>query len=170
MNIVLTLLAVVIFLVILLFITALRIIFTFNSDKENINLTLLWLYPFLKAVITNEGPKLMLSVYLLNRNIMKRELGVGKSKIRANKLELIRQVKTTDANVSVSYGFRDPFITGVACGAINIASQFINIDSVNQNPDFVADNDYIYVDATAKVNLGSALLNLYRTHKNSSGD
>lgn len=167
MSLILLILLIVFVLAVLLFTIAMKIIFTFNSDKSNMNLTLLWLYPFLKAAVTNEGNGLLLTVYLLNKSIYKRPLKARRQK--ANNMEMIKQVHPTDVAVNASYGFRDPFLTGVACGAFNIASQFINIDSIRQNPDFVTDNDYIYVDATARVNLGSALLNLYRAHNDEPG-
>lgn len=160
MSLLLVLLVLVSVLLLLLFIVTLRIIFTFNSDRANMNLTLLWLYPFLKAVVTNEENNMVLTVYLFKKSIMRRVLKKGEKK--TNNMDLVKQVNPKDVNIHASYGFKDPFLTGVACGAINVASQFINIDSIQQDPDFVTDKDYIYLDATAKVNLGSALVNLYK--------
>lgn len=154
-------------LILLAFTIATKIIFTFNSDKSNMNLTLLWLYPFIKAVVTNEENRLILTVYLFKKSIFRKALKGRKQK--SNNLELIKQVNPTDVTVNTSYGFRDPFVTGIACGAINIAAQFIDIDSISQNPDFVTDRDYIYVNATAKVKLGSALVNMYKAHNTEPG-
>jgi hypothetical protein len=152
----------IVLLVVILLAATLEVIFTLNSNNQNLNLTLLYLCPFLKAVVTNNDTKLILTIYLFNKSILRKALKKGKGK--TNGIELIRQVKPTDINVSTSYGFRDPYITGVACGAINIASQFINIDSIQHNPDFNAGEDYIYIDATAKVKLGQALVSFFRAH------
>jgi hypothetical protein len=97
---------------------------------------------------------------LLNRRLFKRRLKSGKSKL--NKTEFIKLIDSSGVHVNAYYGFRDPFTTGITCGAFNAALQFINIDSINQMPDFTTVNDYIYIDASAKVNLGSTLLNLSR--------
>jgi exo-beta-1,3-glucanase (GH17 family) len=81
-------------------------------------------------------------------------------------MELLRLSNPKDINVNVKYGFADPFATGIACGAISMASQFINADSIIQTPDFLSMNDYIYLDATAKVNLGSMLIKYLKSLSN----
>lgn len=167
MTLFLVVLSAVLILILLSFVIALKIIFTFNTDKSKMNLTLLWLYPFVKAVITNEVSGLVLTVYLLKKSIFRRPL--KRSGNSPGNLDLISRVKPRDVNINASYGFRDPFLTGVACGAIGIVSQLINIGSIKQNPEFVTDSDYIYVDATAKVNLGPALVNMFRAYRNGAG-
>ncbi len=147
-------------LIVLMFTVTMKIMFRFDSEESDINLTLLWLYPILKAVIAKETTGLVLYVYLFNKSIICKPLKARNQK--SNKLELVRRVNPTEVKVDAFYGFRDPFVTGIACGAINIASQYINIDSVSQTPNFVSDKDYIYVDATAKVNMGSAIVNLLK--------
>jgi hypothetical protein len=168
MSLLLTMLIIASILLVLVFVVALRIIFTFNSDNADMHLTLLWLYPFLKAVVTNEDTDMVLTVYLFKKSIIKKTLRKRETKEAANNMDIIRQVHPRDINVHAAYGFKDPFVTGVACGAINIASQFINIDSIQQDPDFVTDEDYFSINATAKVNLGSALVNLYRARNEDS--
>ncbi|HEY8889304.1 MAG TPA: hypothetical protein VIM70_03510 [Clostridium sp.] len=161
--ILLTLLIVIILislLIILLFTVDLRVKIVFDTCKTNLSMTLLWLHSFLKALVTIEESKPMLTLYLLNRRLFKRKLKAGKSKL--NKTDLMKLIHSSDVHVNVYYGFRDPFTTGITCGAFTAASQFINIDSINQMPDFTTENDYIYLDASANVNLGSTLLNLSR--------
>lgn len=153
----LILLAALIF-ILLLFLFALRIKLVFNSDKPEINMKLLWLNSFICAFITIENTIPILKVYLFNQLILKRTMKKGKN--RHSGMELVKLSNPRDIHVNVHYGFRDPFTTGIACGAINMASQFINIDSMDQTPDFLSMNDYIYLDATAKVNLGSTLIKL----------
>jgi hypothetical protein len=103
----------------------------------------------------------MLKVYLFKQLIMKKTLKIRKKKYGG--MELIKLSDPKDVHVNVQYGFRDPFTTGVTCGVINMASQFINIDSINQTPEFMSDDDYVHLDATAKVNLGSTLIKLIKT-------
>ena len=147
-------------LITLLFTVDLRVKIVFDTCKTNLSMTLLWLNSILKALVTIEDSKPMLTLYLLNRRLFKRRLKTGKSKL--NKTNLIKLIDSRDVHVNAYYGFRDPFTTGITCGAFNAASQFINIDSINQIPDFTTENDYIYLDASANVNLGSTLLNLSR--------
>lgn len=147
-------------LIILLFTVDLRVRIVFDTCKTNLSMTLFWLHSFLKALVTIEDSTPMLTLYLLNRRLFKRRLKARKSKI--NKTDLMKLIHSSDVHVNANYGFRDPFTTGITCGAFNAASQFINIDSINQIPDFTTEKDYIYLDASANVNLGSTLLNLSR--------
>lgn len=160
------LLAVILAFIYLLFAAAVQVLFTFNSDKEDINITLLWLFPFLKSEITIENENLILAVNLFNKRIFRKELMQGgrestKSHIS---MKLLRQVKPWDIHVNTSYGFRDPSVTGLACGALNIASGLVDIESLEQNPDFMADKNYVNIDAAAKLNPGTTLVNLCRAY------
>ena len=153
-------LLVVVVLIILLFTVALKVKIVFDTYKTSLNMTLLWLHSFLKALVTIENTKPMLTLYLLNKKLFKRSLKSGRGNLKS--MDLVKVVDYRDVHVDASYGFRDPFTTGITCGAINAALQGINIDSVNQTPDFATENDYIYLDARAKVNLGSTLVRLLR--------
>ena len=150
---------------ILLFTVSLRVKIVFDTCKTNLNMTLLWLHSFIKALVTIEDSSPMVTLFLLNKKIFKRRLfkeRLKSSKGKLNGMELIKVVDSSDVHVNAQYGFRDPFNTGIACGAISAASQFINIDVINQQPDFTTENDYIYLDAKANVNIGSTLINLIR--------
>ena len=149
-------------LIVLLFTVALRVKVVFDTCKTGLNMTLLWLHSFLKALVTIEDTKPMLTLYLLNKRLFKKRLKTGKGKGKFKDMNFVKLVDYSDMHVNAHYGFRDPFTTGIACGAINSASQFINIDSINQIPDFITENDYIYMDASAKVNIGSTLVKLFR--------
>lgn len=149
--------------IILVFSVALRVKLVFDSYKEDMNMTLLWLNPLLRAQITMEDNSPVMTIYVLNKKAYSRKLKNKSHKTGG--MELLKLTNPKDIHVNTSFGFRDPFITGIACGAINVASQFINIESINQNPDFTAENDYIYMDATAKVNSGFTLINLLRAQK-----
>lgn len=150
-------------LLILLFTVALNVKIVFDTCKTSLNMTLLWLHSFLKALVTIEDSKPMLTLYLLNKKLFKRRLKTGNGKLSG--MDFIKLIDSRDIHVDASYGFRDPFTTGITCGAINAALEGINIGFVNQMPDFATDNDYIYLDASAKVNLGSTLVKLFRFKK-----
>jgi hypothetical protein len=151
---------------ILLFTIELRVKIVFDTCKTNLNMTLLWLHSFIKALVTIEDSRPMLTLYLLNKRLFKRSLfkeRLKSSKGKLNGMDFIKVVDSRDVHVNAQYGFRDPFNTGIACGAISAASQFIDIDSINQLPDFTTENDYIYLDAKARVNIGSTLIKLIKS-------
>jgi hypothetical protein len=147
--------------VILTFTAVLKIVFTLDTRKENINLTLLWLYPFLLITAESNNTVPLLTIYLFNKKIYGKELNTRKTGTKNN--ELVKAVSPTDMHFNVSYGFRDPFVTGVTCGAIYAASEYIRFASIEQSPDFIADSDYIYMNATAKVNIGNTLIHYIKS-------
>ena len=147
--------------VLLLFTAALKVIVVFDTYRSNLNLTLSWLHSYIKAFITLENSKPMLSLFLLNKKLFKKEIKTGKKKL--SNLGYIKYVDSRDVHINALYGFRDPYFTGITCGAVNAALQFINIDSINHNPDFTAENDYIYMDASAKINVGSTLKSMFKS-------
>jgi hypothetical protein len=147
--------------VILTFTAVLKVVFTLDTRKENINLTLLWLYPFLLITAESNNTVPLLTIYLFNKKIYGKELNTRKTGTKND--ELVKAVSPTDMHFNVSYGFRDPFVTGVTCGAIYIASEYIRFASIEQSPDFIADSDYIYMNATAKVNIGNTLIHYIKS-------
>jgi hypothetical protein len=160
MTIIFFILLIAVILIILIFTISIRVKVVFDTCETGLNMTLSWLHSFLKALVTIENTRPMLTLYLFNKRLFNKYFNKGKGKLSS--AELAKLVDSSDIHVNAYYGFRDPFSTGITCGAINAASQFINIDSINQMPDFTAENDYIYLDADAKVNLGSSLIRLFR--------
>jgi hypothetical protein len=99
-----------------------------------------------------------MTIYLLNKRVLTKQIK-RKQYAKGNR-NIIRNLDPTDIHVNTQYGFRDPFVTGLACSAITMASEFFNVESLHQKPDFLAINDYINLDATAKLNLGNSLMKL----------
>lgn len=162
MSILYLLILVLLFMVILTFTAILKVAFTLDTKRENMLLTLLWLYPFLKVTAESDAAAPQLSVYLFNKKVYGKTVSIKKTS-KANKAGLIKSVCPSDMHLDVSYGFRDPSITGITCGAIHAASGLINFASIEQNPDFVTDSDYIYMNATAKVNIGNTFLQFLKS-------
>lgn len=154
------LLALVLLVLILLFTVTSKLIFSFDTSRSDLHLTLLWLYPFFKSVVVNEDNGLVLNIYLLNKKVYSRQLR-HKQNLQSNR-SILRSFSPTDIHVDAQYGFRDPSVTGLACSVISAVSKFFNVESLRQEPDFLAYDDYIYVDATARLNLGHSLVKLIR--------
>lgn len=148
---------IVLFMVILTFTAVLKVAFTLDTEREKTRVVALWLYPFLKVVadIDSGGP--VLAVSLFNKTIYRGKTGLKKKGTKG--AALIRAVSTSDIHLSVRYGFKDPYVTGITCGAINAAAEYVNFASVRQTPDFVSESDYVLMTATADVNVGNTLVN-----------
>lgn len=152
------LLSAVLLLLILLFAVKSKVDLVFDSTDSDIHFTLFWLYPLLKSVVTREKSGFVMTVYLFNRKVLTRLLNPKQNV--SKKENVLRLFNPTDIHVDTRYGFRDPFVTAMASSAITMASGYFNVESLNQKPDFLATNDYISLDATAKLNLGRSLLKL----------
>jgi hypothetical protein len=158
MVLLLILLTIVLLLVVLLFTVKSKVDFIFDSTNSDMHATLFWLYPLLRSVIARENNGLILTVYLLNKKILTKQMK-RKQNMSGNG-NILKSLNPTDIHVDTQYGFRDPFVTGLACSAITLASEFFNVESLHQKPDFLAINDYINLDATARLNLGHSLMKL----------
>lgn len=165
MKLILVVLLIAAVLILLLFTLASKVKLVLDTYKSNANMKVFWLHSILKALITMENSTPVVTIYLFNKRLFKRKLKPRNGKV--NGLEYFKIARPREIHVDARYGFRDPFTTGVACGALNIASQFINIDSMEHSPDFTAMNDYIYLNADAKVNLGRAFVKFLRLRANS---
>lgn len=152
------LLVLVLLLAILLFTVTSKVNFNFESINSEMNLTLLWLYPLIKSVIVKENNEFALTVYLLNKRIFTKQIK-RKQEVSDNK-NILRNLNPTDIHVNTQYGFRDPYVTGLTYSAISMISQFFNVESLRQSPDFLTTNDYINLEANAKLNLGNSLMKL----------
>lgn len=158
MVLLLIILAILLLLVVLLFTVKSKVDFIFNSTNSDMHATLFWLYPLLKSVITRENDGFILTVYLFNKRILTKKM--NRKQNASGNGNIFRSLNPTDIHVDTQYGFRDPFVTGLAGSAITLVSEFFNVESLHQKPDYLAINDYISLDATAKLNLGHSLMKL----------
>jgi hypothetical protein len=168
MYILVVFISIILLIAILLSTYSLKIDFSFDSKQLNdFKLTLSWLKPFIKGFVKTDENKLVLSVYLFNRKILTKNLTSNKPNKPSNfnNLKLIRSIKFVNLTLKTSYGFEDPSITGMLCGAINILSEYIDINNSCNNPDFSTDFDHFDIYILAEINLLVTLLNLIKLKK-----
>ena len=168
MHVLYFLLVAIAFIILLLFAVDAKVRLLFDTDNDNMYLSVCWLYPFIKASGRMENSSPFLDISLFGMRIYSKKLTLGKSKKAKifKKTDLLRILKLKGLDIDTRYGFVHPSTTGITCGAVNSALQFINIDSFNNIPDFMSAHDYIYLDAKASVNLGASLINLIKYYKN----
>jgi hypothetical protein len=159
--------------ILLLFTVKAKVVLSVNTGNMEMRGSFLWLFPLFRADFIYENSKPALEIYLFNRKIYTHRLRLAKrraGKTGLSKLEMIRSIALSDVDVKASYGFFSPFATGIVCGTLGIITQYVNIDSFEQIPDFEADEDYIYIHATAYLDMGSTLINLIRAYGKSSSN
>ena len=135
-----------------------KIILHFDSTSSDINVTLLWLYPILKSVVSLENNSFTLSIFIFSKRIFKKQMPSYNSESR-NK-NLLNKINPTEVYINAQYGFKDPYFTGLTFAALNMIPRLFKLESLYQQPNFLVTNDFININATAKLNLGRFLLAL----------
>lgn len=124
----------------------------FSSDTSKISIC--FLYPLLCATVDMENDGLYLSFYLLKLRLFTSRIVRKKA---FNMKRIIRSLKISDFDLSTSFGFRDPSVTGLMSGMLGILSSFVHIRSLNAMPDFLSDDQYVLVDASANIKVGHTI-------------
>lgn len=150
-------------LIILLFIVPLKTDFVLDTDNSIIQATALWLHPFIMARVTLENSTPVLNIHVFGKHLIKKKLNKNMSK--GHSLEYLGAIEPEDIQVSTRYGFSNPFDTGITCGAVNMVSQLININTFENQPDFLADKNYVYLNASAKIYMGSAIMRILKIRR-----
>lgn len=156
MSLIYLLLLIVLLFIGLIFAFALEIKMKMDTVGKQYTVSALWLYPFFEAEIELENTKPMLTIFLFEKKVYR---GAVKLKKRKPKSGLMKAVKMEDVQITADYGFKNPAVTGIICGAMNIAKTFVNFKT-QQFPNFMTSNDYMTLNATAAVNMGNTLVNL----------
>ncbi|HEX2926076.1 MAG TPA: hypothetical protein VHP38_07455 [Ruminiclostridium sp.] len=146
--------------IILLFFIPLKMDFVFDTDSSKLQLTGLWLHPFIMALITLENRIPVLNLSVFGKQILKKK--IMKKTGTPHSIDYIRAIDPEDIQISARYGFRNPFDTGITCGAVNLVSQIINISFFENTPDFLAENDYIYLNVSANIFIGPAITRIIK--------
>jgi hypothetical protein len=146
-------LSIILALIVLMYFIAVRIRFVFDTREQNMNLTLYWLYPFIRAQIFMKDKKPMLRVFLFGLKIYDKAV---KSKKPLRRMPF-KRIKLDNINVTAYYGFSDKFTVGVVSAALSFLSHYVK---VFQNPDFLTFEDYIYLEAQGDVKIIPALISL----------
>ena len=136
----------------------------FHLDHGITNAEIFYLYPLCRILIEMKEDKPYLSVYVLKIRVYKNRVQLRK-KTADRQRSLIKSADITNIRVDAYYGLKNPFITGILYGAVSMVSKFFHIDKINQHPEFLTDSEYIYLDATANINLWHTIMN-YAKNKN----
>ncbi len=145
----------------LLLSVAFKAFLTFDTKEEAIRVVILWLYPFMKITAEKSASMPRLTIYLFNKKVYSK---VVKMKGTSGKsIDLVKAASASDIQLDLDYGFNDPFITAMACGSFGTVSQIVDSAVIKQSPYFLPDEDFIHLEASAKINVGDTALNYLRT-------
>lgn len=133
-------------------------------DNNGIDAEIKCLYPLLKILVETREDIPFMNVYLFKKKFYEARLfKKGVSKKRAIDVRrLLKAVSVKNINISTSYGFEDPFTTGIVYGAVNIAAPFLNVERIELTPDFTSNEIYFDVNAHANFYLGQTIVNYFK--------
>lgn len=156
-------------LLVLLYTVAAKLLFVVDTDTMDVGMKLTWLNPLFRAFVRWDQTRWLLTVCLFGMRVYSRALNGsntgGRRYGKYGGTHLVREVRPTDIHVRADYGFRDPYTTGMACSAVNMATQMVDVESICQQPDFCAAQDYIHFQAVAKLNVAQALLGVFKARR-----
>lgn len=132
-------------------------ILTSNTMKMNISA----LNSLIRAVVDLESGTPYLTVYLLRARLFSVRLVRNKA---SHMGRMAQNIKIENLDVSASYGFNDPFITAMASGALGALASFFRINSLVLAPNFMSDEQYALMDASANIKVGHTIWG-YLTNK-----
>lgn len=148
-------------LVIALYIVPIKAAINYNTDNiESFHVIITWLSSIVKIDAIKTERNITLKTYLFDKKIFSRELAVKSDKI--NNLSNIKKLKPYNIKLNTSYGFQDPSVTGVFCGALNLLTEYFQVEQLYNNANFSSDYDYIHINALADFNALSSLINLLK--------
>ncbi|MGY0375002.1 hypothetical protein [Clostridium sp. JNZ J1-5] len=161
--------SILLFLILLIFellaIIPLKIKVIVNSEElPNFCFKASWLGSFFKGIVTRENNAMFLTVYSFNTKVFKKELK-NNSNGYIDKLNFIKTLRVNFIDVKVSYGFQDPSITGMLCGAVDLVSSYINLDTLYNDFDFYSDHDYFNINVLANINMINLLVTIFKYNK-----
>lgn len=162
-NFIVSIFLILILIIVLLKIYHVKIIFQFNSEEyPNFSFVIEWIFSTFKIIINKHANDTKLSFYLFNKRIFTKSIQKKKTNKRFN-YNLLKGIELDYIKLKTSYGFEDPAITGMVCGAIDLISAYVNLKDLYNNPDFSMNSSYINIVAETKINVLSTFINILKS-------
>lgn len=129
------------------------IAFQLDTDRNDVHLTIRWLYPFFMAKIAMINYSPHLDMFLFNIRIYSKAVK-AKTQQKQNPADMMRKLELKDAYANIYYGLDNPFTAGIACGILGYLSASLKNIALTQFPVFVPEHEYIVIQAGSKLNIG----------------
>lgn len=116
----------------------------------------------LRINITFDGAA-WLNVYLFNNSIYRTRF--KKKKETSNSLTWLKSAVILNKKADIYYGMKNPFLAGMASGALGIAAGILNLEEMNMHPDFFSTEDYLRAEGSAEIILGNTIVNYVKNKR-----
>ena len=146
------------FCVYLIFTQLLAVSFLFDTNNNDMHVSMHWMYPFLKITVRMENSTPQISAYVFKKRILSKAV-----QKKANKdISMLKAFKLQDVHITAYYGLNNPFSFGILCGVIEFIKALFPIEVLEQYPELMPLNEYVLIEARANLNIGKTLVNFVR--------
>lgn len=132
--------------------TKFSMIATLEQDTMKASITVL--YPLFLTTVRVDSGGSWFSVYLLKMRLFTSKVKRKKKDSR----KLAGALRIADIDLSGRYGFIDPSITGLVSGIRCLLFPVVCLRSFYLIPDFMAEQNYIHINASATIKVGHTIL------------
>lgn len=146
----------VIIVVIIFVMQRLKIKILINLSENAITADVFCLYPFLNIRLDIEENRPILLVNILKMRVYRKPIHIKKNR---HKTSLIRYADFENMQISTYYGLGNPFVTGMFTGLLGMAKALPFPVQLNHYPDFFAANEYLRIDVSGYLKLGTTIKN-----------
>jgi uncharacterized membrane protein len=123
-------------------------------DRSTMKVSFACLYPIFLATVNMENRCPCLSIYFLKMRLFTSKL--VRERV-SNTIRVLNAIKISNFELSTSYGFSDPFVTALVSGMLGIISSFVSICNLDLKPNFISDEYYVILDASANIKVGHTI-------------
>lgn len=145
--------------IIALFFEPVAIYFSLDTDKMDMHALAKWtrIIKIQARVINNH---LFITAYILRLRIYAGHLKPGKKS--GSKKTLFEALDLSRTHAKISYGFSEPYLTGIFCAAADFAASLLQSADIELEPEFLPENEYLIIAAETQLNAGKTLINMIR--------
>lgn len=158
------------FLLLLLFIIAIIIIVVFfepivisfflDTNKMDMHATVKWI-PFIRIEGRVINYRLFITAYFFRKKIYAKFMK-PREKGKSRKA-LFESMELSNTSAQITYGFNEPHLTGVFCGAADFIGSLIRSADIELEPVFIPENEFLRITAKTYLNAGRTLINMLST-------
>lgn len=146
--------------IIAVFLEPVAISFFLDTNKMDMHTTARWI-PFIKIEARVINYRLFITVYFFRKKIYARFMKPGKK--GKSRKALFEAMALSNTSAKISYGFNEPFLTGIFSGATDFIASLIISADIELEPEFIPENEFLRMTAKTYLNAGKTLINMLKS-------
>lgn len=131
----------------------------FDTEKMDMHASAKWV-PFVRIEASVLDYRLFITVYFFRAKIYAKLMKPGKK--GKSRKALFQSLALSKTGARITYGFNEPFLTGLFCGAADFLASLINSADIELEPVFIPENEFLRITAKTQLNAGKTFINMLR--------